>query len=124
MDEAIAIDGRNPVDVLGNIHADTDAHSPLQALNKVRRPAHAVVALYSDQSQSLISGRGGVAGCYGWLRRQIPRQRGGAVFAFRGRRGDRLKLLYFDGQGFCLYLRSRRMYCARKPGPLCLCACL
>lgn len=61
MDDAIAIDGSNPVDVLGNIHADTDAHSPLQALNKVRRPAHAVVALHSDQSQSLISGRGGVA---------------------------------------------------------------
>ncbi|WP_352555853.1 IS66 family insertion sequence element accessory protein TnpB [Mesorhizobium sp. M0011] len=28
---------------------------------------------------------------------------GGAVVAFRGRRGDRLKLLYFDGQGFCLF---------------------
>jgi transposase len=30
---------------------------------------------------------------------------GGAVFAFRGRRGDRIKLLYFDGQGFCLYYK-------------------
>lgn len=29
--------------------------------------------------------------------------RGGAVFAFRGCKGDRLKLLYRDGQGFCLY---------------------
>lgn len=30
---------------------------------------------------------------------------GGAVFAFRGRRGDRLKLLFWDGQGFCLYYK-------------------
>ena len=29
----------------------------------------------------------------------------GAVFAFRGRRGDRLKLLFWDGQGFCLYYK-------------------
>lgn len=29
----------------------------------------------------------------------------GAVFAFRGRRGDRIKLLYWDGQGFCLYYK-------------------
>ncbi len=29
----------------------------------------------------------------------------GAVFAFRGRRGDRIKLLYWDGQGFCLYCK-------------------
>ena len=34
---------------------------------------------------------------------QIPTS--GAVFAFRGRRGDRIKLLYWDGQGFCLYYR-------------------
>jgi transposase len=25
----------------------------------------------------------------------------GAVFAFRGRKGDRIKLLYWDWQGFC-----------------------
>ena len=29
----------------------------------------------------------------------------GAVFAFRGRRGDRLKLLFWDGQGFCLFYK-------------------
>lgn len=26
----------------------------------------------------------------------------GAVFCYRGRRGDRIKLLYWDGQGFCI----------------------
>lgn len=30
---------------------------------------------------------------------------GGAVFAFRGRQGDRLKLLHWAGQGFCLYYK-------------------
>jgi transposase len=30
---------------------------------------------------------------------------GGAVFAFHGERSDRIKLLYFDGQGFCLYYK-------------------
>ena len=29
----------------------------------------------------------------------------GAVFCYRGRRGDRIKLLYWDGQGFCLYYK-------------------
>lgn len=31
----------------------------------------------------------------------------GAVFAFRGKRGDLVKLLWFDGQGLCLF--SKRM---------------
>ena len=35
--------------------------------------------------------------------RQSPSK--GAVFAFRGRRGDRLKLLFWDGQGFCLFYK-------------------
>ena len=30
----------------------------------------------------------------------------GAVFCYRGRRGDRLKLLFRDGQGFCLYCKA------------------
>ena len=29
----------------------------------------------------------------------------GAVFAFRGRRGDLVKLLWYDGQGFCLFAK-------------------
>ncbi|ANY83203.1 hypothetical protein BB934_28030 (plasmid) [Microvirga ossetica] len=29
----------------------------------------------------------------------------GAVFAFRGRRRERIKLLMWDGQGFCLYYK-------------------
>ncbi len=37
------------------------------------------------------------------LLRQKPAS--GTVFAFRGRSGDRVKLLYWDGQGFCLYYK-------------------
>lgn len=50
--------------------------------------------------------RKGIAGLAA-LAQQVLRQNPacGAVFAFRGRRGDRLKLLYCDGQGFCLYYK-------------------
>ena len=34
----------------------------------------------------------------------------GAVFCYRGRRGDRLKLLFWDGQGFCLYYNHSHSY--------------
>ena len=50
--------------------------------------------------------RKGVAGLAA-LAETVLRQRpsSGAVFVFRGRRGDRVKLLHWDGQGFCLYYK-------------------
>jgi transposase len=50
--------------------------------------------------------RKGIAGLSA-LAQDVLRQRpsNGAVFAFRGRRGDRVKLLFWDGQGFCLYYK-------------------
>jgi transposase len=39
----------------------------------------------------------------------------GAVFAFRGKRGDRVKLLWWDGQGFCLFYK--RLERGRFPWP-------
>ena len=39
----------------------------------------------------------------------------GAIFAFRGRRGDLMKLLYWDGQGFCLF--SKRLEKGRFTWP-------
>ena len=50
--------------------------------------------------------RKGIAGLCA-LAQEVLRQNppSGAVFAFRGRRGDRLKLLFWGGQGFCLYYK-------------------
>jgi transposase len=42
------------------------------------------------------------------LAQEVLRQQpalGRAVFAFRGSRGDRIKLLHWDGQGFCHYYK-------------------
>jgi transposase len=50
--------------------------------------------------------RRGIAGLSGLAQSVLHENPGsGAVFAFRGRRGDRLKLLQWDGQGFCLYYK-------------------
>jgi len=40
----------------------------------------------------------------------------GAIFAFRGKRGDLVKLLWYDGQGLCLF--SKRMDCGRFIWPV------
>lgn len=38
----------------------------------------------------------------------------GHVFVFRGRRGDMIKILWFDGEGRCLFLKKLERYgCAR-----------
>jgi transposase len=50
--------------------------------------------------------RKGIAGL-STIAQDVLRQKpaGGAVFVFRGRRGDRIKVLCWDGQGFCLYYK-------------------
>ena len=50
--------------------------------------------------------RKGIAGLAA-LAQDVLRQKPSseAVFAFRGRRGDRIKLLFWDGQGFCYYYK-------------------
>ena len=50
--------------------------------------------------------RKGIAGLAA-LAQDAPRKKptSGAEFAFRGRMGDRIKLLFWDGQGFCLYYK-------------------
>jgi len=48
--------------------------------------------------------RKGILGLAGLVQEVLRRHpASGAVFAFRGRRGDRIKLLWWDGQGFCPY---------------------
>lgn len=34
----------------------------------------------------------------------------GALFAFRGKRGDLVKLLWYDGQGMCLFVRRQNIW--------------
>ena len=50
--------------------------------------------------------RKGIAGLAA-LTQDVLRQKptNGAVLAFQERRGDRIKLLFWDGQGFCLYYK-------------------
>ena len=50
--------------------------------------------------------RCGIAGLCARAKRALEEDpASGAVFVFRGRMGDRLKILHWDGQGFCLYYK-------------------
>ena len=62
--------------------------------------------------------RKGIAGLSA-LAQDVLRQRpaSGAVFAFRGRRGDRLKLLGWDGQGFWIWYKRLEQGVFEKPQP-------
>ena len=44
----------------------------------------------------------------------------GHVFVFRGKRGDRVKLLWWDGQGLCLYYKrlEHGRLCGRAQHPV------
>ncbi len=42
---------------------------------------------------------------------------GGALFLFRGRRGDLVKALHWDGQGLCLYAKRLELARARFVWP-------
>jgi transposase len=39
----------------------------------------------------------------------------GAIFAFRGKRGDLVKLLWYDGQGLCLFSKRIDQGGSRQP---------
>jgi transposase len=40
---------------------------------------------------------------------------GGHVFVFRGRRGDMIKILWWDGQGLCLFAKRLEQGCVFQP---------
>lgn len=60
MDQPILVNSRDPVNIFGDVDSNIDPHGA-HWRSKFRLPARAVIALHSDQSQSLISGRGGLA---------------------------------------------------------------
>ena len=49
---------------------------------------------------------------------------GGQLFVFRGRRGDRVKMLWYDGDGLCLFAkrleRGRFVWPQASSGAVCL----
>ncbi|WP_281414090.1 IS66 family insertion sequence element accessory protein TnpB, partial [Rhizobium lentis] len=53
---------------------------------------------YLDSAVCLA--RGGLSALVETAIKEAPGS--GAIFGFRGKRADRIKLLWWDGQGFCL----------------------
>ncbi|AYM08607.1 IS66 family insertion sequence element accessory protein TnpB [Agrobacterium tumefaciens] len=50
--------------------------------------------------------RRGIDGLSALVETVVKEARGsGAIFGFRGKRADRIKLLWWDGQGFCLFYK-------------------
>lgn len=42
---------------------------------------------------------------------------GGHLFVFRGRRGDLVKVIWWDGQGACMFMKRRRRAGSSGPRP-------
>jgi transposase len=66
-------------------------------------PGTGVRVYLACRTTDMLKGIEGLAALAQDLLRQTAT--GGAVFAFRSKRGDRLKLPHWDGQGFCLYYK-------------------
>ena len=66
-------------------------------------PSNRVRFLISTQPIDFRKGHDGLASIVSSVLRKDPFT--GTVFVFRARKADRLKLLYWDGQGFCLYYK-------------------
>ena len=66
-------------------------------------PGTGVLVYLACGVTDMRKGIAGLAALTQGVLRQKPTS--GAVFAFRGRRGDRIKLLFWGGQGFCLYYK-------------------
>ena len=66
-------------------------------------PSNRVQILVATKPIDFRKGHDGLSAMVSSVLRKDPFT--GTVFVFRARRADRLKLLYWDGQGFCLYYK-------------------